>query len=100
MNDFHDVFYGTAAREVGGGIIEALEDGAGGGKATKLFKRFVEDVAGVEIGADKDIGLAGDSGMRGFFASNSRVDRGVKLEFAVNENIEVLGADALNDILN
>lgn len=91
-----DIPRGAAAGEVGDGIIEALEDGAGGVETTELLESFVEDVASIKIGNDEDIGLAGDGGetgiirwgagspFGGFFGGDGGVEGGVELHFAVN----------------
>lgn len=82
-----DVGDGAAAGEVGDGEIEALEDGAGDGEASKLFEGFVEEVAGVEVGSNEDIGLAGDGRGGEFFGGDGGVQGGIELHFAVDEEV-------------
>ncbi len=82
-----DVGDGAAAGEVGDGEIEALEDGAGDGEASKLFEGFVEKVAGVEVGSNEDIGLAGDGGGGEFFGSDGGIESGIELHFAVDKEV-------------
>ena len=54
-----------------------------------MLECFVEEIAGVEIGRDEDVGLAGDGGMRGFLVADSRIDGGIELHFSVNEEVSV-----------
>lgn len=92
-----DVGDGAAARKVGDGEVEALEDGAGDGKTGELLEGFVKDIAGIEVGGDEDVGLAGDMGevgiirwsvsgpFGGLFGGDGRVEGGVELHFAVDK---------------
>lgn len=92
LHDFDsggDVCDSTAAGEVGDRVGEALQDGAGNGVSADLLESFVEEIAGVEIGRDEDVGLAGDGGMRGFLVADSRIDGGIELHFSVNEEVSV-----------
>ncbi len=50
----------ATARKIGDEGVETLEDGAGDGEAANMFEGFVEDVAGVEVGDDEDVGVASD----------------------------------------
>ncbi len=86
-----DVFFGGAAGEVGNRKIEALEDGAGDGEASDLLEGFVDEVARVEIRGDEDVGATGNGGVGRFFLTDTRVDGGVELEFAVDEDLLILG---------
>ena len=86
-DDAVDVTLGGAAGEVGDRAIKTLENRADGSGAGELLHGFVEDVAGVEVGADEDVGAAGDGGVGGFFGADFEVDGGVELHFAVDEDV-------------
>ena len=45
--DEEDILGGAAAAKVRNREIEALKEGTGGGVIPELFKRFIQDVAGV-----------------------------------------------------
>ncbi len=62
-----------------------------------MFHGLVEDVAGVEVWCDKDVGVAGDWGAGDFFLANFGVDGGIELHFAVDEPICVIFADFVDD---
>lgn len=85
-----DIIKGAAAREVRNGEVEALEDGAGDMEAGDVLKGFVEDVAGIEVGDDEDIGVAGDGGVGEFLLGDGGIDGGVELHFAIEEDFGVL----------
>lgn len=88
-------------------MVEALENRAGDGEAGDLFENFVDEVARVEVGGDKDIGLPGDlagfgvgSGLA-FVSTDTRIDGGVELHFSGNENIALLeGREGFVDEVN
>src|SRR5688500_261483 len=61
-----DVFGLAAAGEVVAGAVEALEDRADRGAAGEAFGKFVSDVAGVQVGENKDVRAAGDAGAWSF----------------------------------
>lgn len=82
-----DVGDGAAARKVGDGEVEALEDGAGDGETGELFEGFVKDIAGIEVGGDEDVGLAGDGGIWELFGGDGRIDGGVELHFSVDGEV-------------
>lgn len=81
-----DVLDGAATGEVGNGELETLENRAGDSEAGKLFESFVENIASIEVGCNEDVGSAGDWGLGRFFLTNARIDGGVELELAVDEN--------------
>lgn len=81
-----DVFDGAATGEVGNGELETLENGSSDCEAGKLLESFVENIASVEVGCNEDVGSAGDWGIGGLFLTNARIDGGVELELAVDEN--------------
>lgn len=87
---------GAAAGEVGDDVVETLEDGAGDSEAGELLEDFVDEVTGVEVGGDEDVGLAGnlagfgvDRG-RAFAETDAWIDGGVELHFSGNEEIAVI----------
>lgn len=84
-----DVGGRTATREVGDGMGEALENGAGDGKTADLFEGFVESIAGIEVRSDEDVGVTGDRRGGSFFGGNSGINGGVELHFSINDNIGV-----------
>ena len=49
----------TAPGEIVNGGVEAQEDGAVSLKGTQTLGDFVADVAGVDVGEDKGVGIAG-----------------------------------------
>ena len=77
INGQDDIFDGAAAREIGEGDVEALDDGASTGEAGKLFEGFVEDVARIEIWNDENIGLASNEAFWGLFGGDFGIDGGV-----------------------
>lgn len=76
----------AAARKVGNREVETLEDGAGDMEAGDLLEGLVEDVAGIEVGDDEDIGVTGDGGIGELFLGDGGIDGGVELHFAVEED--------------
>lgn len=87
LNGKDNVFDGGATGEVRDREVETLEDGASDGEASDLLEGFVDEVAGVEVGGDEDVGAASDGGVGGFFGANAGVDGGVELELAVDEDL-------------
>ncbi len=88
IHDFdgeEDVGDRAATREIGNREVEALEDGAGDGETGELLESFIEEIAGVEIGGDEDVGAAGDRGVGELFGADAGVNCGVELHFAVDE---------------
>lgn len=67
-----------------------MEEGAGGGVAGEAFEGLVEEVAGVEIGGDEDVGVASDLGIWEFFGGDVGTEGGVELHFAVDEEVGTL----------
>lgn len=84
-----DIGGSAATGEVGNGEIETLKDGASDRVAGKAFKSFIEEITGVEVGGDEDIGAASNGGTRELFCGDGRVDGSVELHFAVNEDTRV-----------
>lgn len=88
---------GAATREVGDGVVETLEDGAGDGEASELFEDFVDEIARIEVGGDEDVGLAGDlvsfraELIKGAFVkADARVNGSIELHFSSNKNIAII----------
>ena len=52
------VFNSAATGKIGERTVETLDNGAGYVEATELFERFVENVAGIEVGGNKNVSLA------------------------------------------
>ena len=52
----------AAAGQVVDGGVQALENGAVGFKAAQALGNLVADVAGVDVGEDEGVGIAGDLG--------------------------------------
>ena len=77
--------------------MEALDNRAGTGEAAEALERFVEEVAGVEIGSDENVGLAFDGAGGEFFGGNLGVDGGVELHFAVDEPVGVILSDLIDN---
>ncbi len=63
-----------------------MEDGASDVEAGDVFKGFIEDIAGVEVGDDENVGVTGHGGIGELFLGDSWVDGGVELHFSVEEN--------------
>lgn len=97
---------GAAAGKVGNCVIKTLEDGSGDSKACKLFKDFVDQITGVKVGSDEDIGLSGNFfsfgalGLMILVKADAGVNRGVELHLPSNEQIALFKAGKcfLNDI--
>jgi len=91
-----DVGDGAAAGEVGNDVVEALEDGAGDSEAGELLEGFVDEVAGVEVGGDEDVGLTGDlvgfgaHGGLAFVEADAGINGGVKLHFSGDEEVALV----------
>lgn len=75
-----------------------MENRAGNGEAAELLEGFVEEVAGIQVGGDENVSVAGDGGIWGFFRANARVHGGVELHFSVDKN--ALFAEKGNDFLS
>lgn len=91
-----DVGDGAAAGEIGDDMIKTLEDGACDGETGELFKNFVDEVAGIEVGGDEDVGLAGDlvgfgvgEGLT-FVEADARIDCCVELHFSGDDEAAIL----------
>ena len=67
--------------------METLDDGAGDGEAAELFEGFVEDVAGIKIWGNQNVGLAFQGAIRGLFFGDTRTNGGVKLDLPVDEPV-------------
>lgn len=77
-----------------------MKDGAGGVETADLLEGFVEKVTGVEIGGDENVGLASNRGeigiirrsagspFGGLFGGDGRIESGVELHFAVDEEVD------------
>ena len=91
------VFNSAAAREVGERTVETLDNGAGYVEATELFERFVENIAGIEVGGNKNVSLALQGTFGGFLGGDFRINRGVKLHFAINNPVGVILLDLFDD---
>ena len=52
----------AAARQIIDGGVQALQDGAVGLKAAQTLGNLVADVAGVDVGEDKGVGVTGNLG--------------------------------------
>src|SRR5438128_971938 len=49
----NDVFGFAAARKIVGGFVQALQDGADGGRACETLRQFVSDVARLQVWEDE-----------------------------------------------
>ena len=87
----------AAAREVGERRDESLQYGAGASEAAETLEGFIKNIAGVEVGGDKDVGGAHDRAAGYLFGSDGRIDGGVKLHLAVDEPVRVGVPDSLDD---
>ena len=100
MDDFNsenNIFYGAAAGKVGEWHSEALDDRTSTSKTAEAFERFVKNVAGIEIGSDKQVGLTLEGAAGSFFVSDFGDDSGVELHFAINEPVGMVCADLVDD---
>ena len=93
----HGIFNGAAAREVGERTVETLDNGAGYVETTELFKRFVEDVAGIKVGSNKNVGLALQGAFGSFLGGDFRIHGGVELHFAVDNPVGVILFDLVDN---
>src|ERR1019366_4414177 len=87
--DAEDVVGVGAAREVGGGAVQAKQDVAVGVGVGEMTHHFAGDVAGVEVGEDEDVGVAAQLAVGQFAGGNLGDERGVGLEFAVEVRFEL-----------
>jgi hypothetical protein len=76
-----------AAREIGDGHREPLEDRAYCFGVRQPFGEFVRDVPGVEVREDQDVRAAGDLTSRRFADCDIGDQRGVGLEVTVDDQI-------------
>jgi len=65
-----------------------------------VFGELVGNVARVEIGEDKDVGLASNGTGRGFFVANSGDESGVKLELTIDEELWLMGLYFCKSVAN
>lgn len=77
-----------------------MNERTGDSEAAKPFKRFVENIAGIEVGSNKNVGIAFDDGSGEFFGGDFGVDGGVKLHFAVYEPIWMVLANLVDSIMD
>ena len=77
-----------------------MNDGAGDGEFAKLFEGFVEDVAGIEIRSDEDVGFPFYGALWSFLASDGGIHGSVELHFAVDEPIGMVLFDLVDDVMN
>ncbi len=73
----NNILDSAAAREVGEGDVEALDDRAGAGEAGELLEGFVEDVTRVKVRNNENVGLAGDGAFWGLFGGDFGIDGSV-----------------------
>ena len=77
-----------------------MDNRAGDGKSAEAFEGFVENVAGIEVGGDENVGASGDLRGGEFFGGDYWVDSGVELHFAVDEPIGKFGADSVDSVMD
>ena len=77
-----------------------MDDGTGNGETAELLKRFIEDVAGVEVGSDKDVSFPFDWAIGGFLVGNDGAYGGVELHFAINEPIGVVLPNLIDNVID
>ncbi len=75
----NDVLGLAAARKVVGGLVQALQDRADGGRAGEAFGQLVGDVAGLQVWEDEDVGAARDRGAGRLRLADRGDERGVGL---------------------
>ena len=64
-----------------------MKNGTGGSEAGEMFEGFVENVTGVEVGGDEDVGATGDTRLGELFLADVGVDGGVELHFSVDYDV-------------
>ena len=74
----------AATGQVIDGRGQALQDGAVSVGAGEALDQLVADVAGLEVGEDQDVGVAGNLGLRSLEVCHGLDERGVKLQVAVD----------------
>lgn len=77
-----------------------MNHGASDGETAELFERFVEDVAGIEIWSDENVGVSLQGAVWGFLGCYLWVDGGVELHFAVDDVIWVGLFDFIYDVVD
>ena len=69
------------------GGVEALQDGAVSIKGTHALADLVADVAGVDVGEDEGVGMAGHLGVRALGYGHTGRNGGVELQLAVHVQV-------------
>jgi len=90
-----DIGRTCATRKVIERLGRALQDGAVGIEAGQTLRDLIADVAGIQIGKDQNVRLAGDEARRRLAAAQLRQQRGVGLELAIDLDLEPLIIDFL-----
>lgn len=98
--DTHDVVGRAAARKVVDRLGDALQDGAVSVGAGEALDQLVADVAGLEIGEHKHVGLAGNGGAGGLELGDGGNDGGVELQVAIDGELGSLLLAELNGLLD
>ena len=77
-----------------------MDNWAGNGEAAELFERFVEDIAGIEVGSDENIGTPLQRTFGSLFGGDSGIYSGVELHLAVDEPIGVGLPNLIDDLVD
>ena len=96
----------TATGKFGDDVVEALKTWASDSETSKMFKSFVDEVARVKVGCNKDVGLTSDLiGFRvwkglALVETDARIDGGIKLHFSSDSNVAISESSEsfLNDV--
>ena len=76
-----------------------MDDGASDSETAELLEGFVEDVAGIEVRSDEDVGAALQRAVWGFLAGDGGINGGVELYFAVDKIVGVMLANLIKTVL-
>ena len=93
----------ASSRKVVDWFRESLTDRSYRFGVAETLNEFVADIAGLEVGEDKNIGATRDAALGSFELADVRHERGVELELAVNEEVGMKLVEhfgGVNDLLH
>src|SRR5687767_14268316 len=91
--DIDNVIRGRAAREIGAGSRQPLENGADGTRASEPFDELVADIAGVQRRKDEDVRAPSDGAARSLAHTHRCDERSITLQFSVHRQGGIAAAD-------
>src|SRR5687767_964370 len=91
--DIDNVIGGGAAREIGAGSRQPLENRADGARASEPFDELVADIAGVQRRKDEDVRASSDGAARSLTQTHRCDERSITLQFSVHRQGWIAATD-------